>query len=105
MDTTTVLSYLTTEEPEASTNSTDSNGIKIFNVDIKNIDLATIKWEPKTALLVTYLTLAVIWIIFSIYFLSRVIGYTLTHILNRFVKTGYLKVGMCLTFYLMSTKA
>jgi hypothetical protein len=93
MDTTTVLSYLTTEEPEANLNSTDSAGIKIFNVDIKNINLSTLQWEPKTAQLVAYLTLAVIWIIFSIYFLSRVIGYTLTHILNRFVKTGYLKVG------------
>lgn len=95
MDTSTVMSYLTTEEPEANSNSTNSGDIKIFNVNIKNIDLATIEWEPKTALLVAYLTLAVVWIIFSIYFLSRIIGYTLTHILNRFVKTGYLKVGMC----------
>lgn len=94
MDTTTVLSYLTTEEPDEHANSTDSTPLKIFNVNLKDINLATIKWEPKTALLVTYLTLAVIWIIFSIYFLSRVIGYTLTHVLNRFVKTGYLKVGM-----------
>ena len=38
---------------------------------------------------------AMIWIIYLFYYNSRVVGLFLTLIINRFVKYGHIKIGMC----------
>ncbi|XP_065331514.1 bridge-like lipid transfer protein family member 1 isoform X1 [Cloeon dipterum] len=100
MEAITTMIAFTTEEPVVSTNMTP---IKIFNVDLRSPDWASIQWDTGMFLLLTSLVAATAWITFSTYFMSRIIGYILTKILNRFVKTGFMKIGS-FTFNALSGK-
>ncbi|XP_059485480.1 bridge-like lipid transfer protein family member 1 isoform X2 [Neocloeon triangulifer] len=92
----TMMSF-TTVEPEVSTNSSygeDSNILQKFD---------NIEWDSTMFLFLTSLVVGSFWVITSTYFISRIIGYILTKILNRFVKTGFMQVGS-FTFNALSGK-
>ncbi|XP_035231560.1 transmembrane protein KIAA1109-like [Stegodyphus dumicola] len=55
---------------------------------LKNIPI-----DSNLAWLLCALSLAMSWVIYITYYNSRVIGYILTKVLNRFSKHGYIKVG------------
>lgn len=55
--------------------------------------LKNIRMDSNLAWLLCALSLAMTWVIYITYYNSRIIGFILTKLLNRFFKGGYIKVG------------
>lgn len=61
-----------------------------------HVILDDLKMDSSFIYLLCSLVSAISWIIYIAYYNSRVIGYILTKLLNRFViRDGYVKVGEC----------
>ena len=63
----------------------------------RHVNLENLKMDSNFIWLLCSLVSAISWVIYITYYNSRVIGYILTKLLNRFInKDTYIKVGMCM---------
>ncbi|KAJ8916684.1 hypothetical protein NQ315_000329 [Exocentrus adspersus] len=81
--TTTPLNYF--EEPEMSMANSSLN---------PHVNLENLKMDSNFAMLLCSLVFAVAWVIYITYYNSRLVGYIITKIMNRFfISEGYFKIG------------
>lgn len=77
---------------ESSSTSSGFISNRIF-VNRNTTTLENISLDSSFAWLLCALFLAMSWVIYITYYNSRIIGYIITKIVNRFVKKGYIKLG------------
>lgn len=64
-----------------------------WNSTIHQIPLDHIKMDSNFLMLLFSLIFAVLWVIYITYYNSRILGYIITKVLNKFIVEGYFKVG------------
>lgn len=60
-----------------------------------NSTLENLPKDPNFAWLLCALILAMVWIVYITYYNSRVMGFLLTKVINKFIHSGYIKIGEC----------
>ncbi|GAB6024106.1 hypothetical protein CHUAL_008817 [Chamberlinius hualienensis] len=63
------------------------------SLNLSTRHLGDLPSDPSFAWLLFALVMGIVWLIYITFYNSRVFGYVITKIVNRFVKHGYLKIG------------
>lgn len=61
------------------------------------IPLEDLKMDSNFLMLLFSLIFAVLWVIYITYYNSRILGYIITKLVNKFISEGYFKIGMLTT--------
>lgn len=62
-------------------------------LNVSRPNLEDLPLDSNFAWLLFALTIATIWIVYLTYYNSRIIGFLLTKLINKFIKEGYIKIG------------
>lgn len=66
-----------------------------WNSTLHQVSLEDLKMDSNFLMLLFSLIFAVLWVIYITYYNSRILGYIITKVANKFISEGYFRIGKC----------
>lgn len=64
-----------------------------WNSTLHQVSLEDLKMDSNFLMLLFSLIFAVLWVIYITYYNSRILGYIITKVANKFLSEGYFRIG------------
>lgn len=68
-----------------------------WNSTLHQVSLEDLKMDSNFLMLLFSLIFAVLWVIYITYYNSRILGYIITKVANKFLSEGYFRIGKYIT--------